>query len=206
MLDRFRQFWTSVFAPVAHLLLRWGVSPDTVTLVGTFGVCAAALIFFPRGLLFAGSAVITLFVFSDLIDGYMARTSGRSSKWGAFLDSTSDRLGDGAIFGGLALWFAGDDDLLYTAVTVYALVMGSVTSYARARAESLGFVAKGGLAERADRLVALLVAAGLSDLLDVPVLLQVVLWWLALASTLTVVQRVLLVRRQAFSDTRAADA
>jgi len=206
MLNRFREFWTSVFAPIAHLLLRWGVSPDTVTLGGTLGVCAGALVFFPRGQLFVGAAVITLFVFSDLIDGYMARTAGTSSKWGAFLDSTLDRLGDGAIFGGLALWFASSGDQLYTAVALYALVLGSVTSYARARAESLGFVARGGLAERADRLVAVLVAAGLSDLLDRPVLLEVVLWWLAFASTVTVVQRVLGVRRQAFNDVRPADA
>jgi len=206
MLNRFREFWTSVFAPIAHLLLRWGVSPDTVTLGGTLGVCAGALVFFPRGQLFVGAAVITLFVFSDLIDGYMARTAGTSSKWGAFLDSTLDRLGDGAIFGGLALWFASSGDQLSTAVALYALVLGSVTSYARARAESLGFVARGGLAERADRLVAVLVAAGLSDLLDRPVLLEVVLWWLAFASTVTVVQRVLGVRRQAFNDVRPADA
>ena len=198
MLDRFREFWTNLFAPVAHLLLRLGVSPDAVTLVGTLGVCAGALGFFPRGQLFVGAVVVTVFVFSDLIDGYMARTSGRSSRWGAFLDSTLDRLGDGAIFGGLVLWFAGRaDNMLLAAVTLYALVMGSVTSYARARAESLGFAAKGGLAERADRLVAVLIAAGLSDLFDVPLLLTVVLWWLAFASTVTVVQRVLFVRRQA---------
>ena len=200
MLDRFRQFWTDLFAPVAHGLLRLGVSPDAVTLVGTLGVCVGALTFFPRGQLIVGALVVTAFVFSDLIDGYMARTSGRSSRWGAFLDSTLDRLGDGAIFGGLVLWFAGrGDDMLLAAVTLYVLVMGSVTSYARARAESLGFQAKGGLAERADRLVAVLVAAGLSDVFEVPLLLTVVLWWLAFASTVTVVQRVLLVRRQAFT-------
>lgn len=206
MLNRFRKFWTSVFAPIAHLLLRWGVSPDAVTLFGTAGVCAGALIFFPQGQLFVGAAVITLFVFSDLIDGYMARASGSSSKWGAFLDSTFDRLGDAAIFGGLTLWFAGSGDLLYAGVCLYALVLGSVTSYARARAESLGFVAGGGLAERADRLVAVLVAAGLSDLLGWPILLEIILWWLAFASTITVVQRVLSVRRQAFNDVRPADA
>ena len=207
MLDRFRQFWTDLFAPVAHGLLRLGVSPDAVTLVGTLGVCVGALTFFPRGQLIVGALVVTAFVFSDLIDGYMARTSGRSSRWGAFLDSTLDRLGDGAIFGGLVLWFAGrGDDMLLAAVTLYVLVMGSVTSYARARAESLGFQAKGGLAERADRLVAVLVAAGLSDVFEVPLLLTVVLWWLAFASTVTVVQRVLLVRRQAFTGVDAKGA
>ena len=207
MLNRFREFWANLFAPVAHLLLRLGVSPDAVTLLGTLGVCAAALGFFPRGQLFVGAVVVTVFALSDLIDGYMARTSGRSSRWGAFLDSTLDRLGDGAIFGGLVLWFAGrGDSMALAAVTLYALVMGSVTSYARARAESLGFTAKGGLAERADRLVAVLVAAGFSDLFDAPLLLAVVLWWLAFASTVTVVQRVLLVRRQALAGVDAKGA
>ena len=90
MLERFRRFWTSLLAPVADGLLRAGVSPDAVTLVGTLGVCAGALGFFPRGQLWLGVLVVTAFVFSDLIDGYMARRSGHSSRWGAWLDSTLD--------------------------------------------------------------------------------------------------------------------
>ncbi|MBA2716116.1 MAG: CDP-alcohol phosphatidyltransferase family protein, partial [Propionibacteriales bacterium] len=111
MFEHFRQFWTKMFKPVAHLLIRLGVSPDTVTFVGTVGVVLGALIFFPRGQLWVGVLVITAFVFSDLIDGYMARTMGTSSRWGSFLDSTLDRLGDAAIFAGLAIWFfeGGDD-------------------------------------------------------------------------------------------------
>jgi CDP-diacylglycerol---glycerol-3-phosphate 3-phosphatidyltransferase len=128
----------------------------------------------------------------------MARLSGQSSKWGAFLDSTLDRFGDAAIFGGLAMYYVGpgDSDAL-TALAMYCLVMGSVTSYARARAESLGMEARGGIAERADRLVAILVMTGLSDIFDLPVLIPVTLGALAVASTVTVVQRVLLVRSQA---------
>jgi len=201
MMERFRAFWTKVVSPIAHLLLRLGVSPDAVTLVGTLGVSLGALIFFPRGELLIGVLVITAFVFSDLIDGYMARLSGTSSRWGAFLDSTLDRIGDAAIFGGLVLYFAGPgDSALLSALALYCLVMGSVTSYARARAESLGMQAKGGIAERADRLVAVLVMTGLSDLFNLPILLQLVLWVLAAASTITVVQRCLIVRRQALAD------
>ena len=201
MLERFRQFWTNVFKPVAHVLIRLGVSPDTVTFVGTLGVVAGALVFFPRGQLWVGVLVITAFVFSDLIDGYMARTLGTSSRWGSFLDSTLDRLGDAAVFAGLAIWFfEGGDDRLLAYVTLWALVMGSVTSYTRAKAESLGMQAKGGIAERADRLVAVLVVTFFADLLDLPVLLTVVLWALAVASTITVVQRMVLVRRQALAD------
>lgn len=201
MLERFRAFWTRLISPVARLFLRLGISPDAVTLVGTIGVCAGALAFFPRGELLVGVLVITAFVFSDLVDGHMARLSGRTSKFGAFLDSTLDRVGDGAIFGGLVLYFAGPgDSALYTALALVCLVMGSVTSYARARAESLGMQAKVGIAERADRLVAILVMTGLSELLDLPILLEVTLWALAVASTVTVVQRIWVVRQQAHAE------
>ncbi|MDQ6526851.1 CDP-alcohol phosphatidyltransferase family protein [Nocardioides sp. LHD-245] len=205
MLDRFKEFWAgTVLHPVVRLFIRLGISPDAVTLVGTLGVSAGALIFFPQGELLIGVLFITAFVFSDLIDGRMARETGRVSKFGAFWDSTLDRIGDGAIFGGLALYFAGTgkdqgDSYLYLCVTLWCLVMGSVTSYARARAESLGMDAKGGLAERADRLVSILVMTGLGAIFDLPILMYVTLWALALASTYTVAFRVLKVRRQALA-------
>ena len=209
MLDRFRAFWTKVFSPVVDALLRWGVSPDAVTLVGTAGVCAGALVFFPRGDLLEGVLVITAFVFSDLVDGAMARKSGRVSPFGAFLDSTLDRLGDAAIFGGLAMYYVGpgDSDWL-AALAVYCLTMGSVTSYARARAEALGMQAKVGIAERADRLVSILVITGLADIVnrlgvgeDALWAIPVTLGLLAVASTVTVVQRILVVRHQAMAHT-----
>jgi len=213
MLERFRAFWTKVFTPVVDLLLRWGVSPDAVTLVGTAGVVAGALVFFPQGWLLAGVLVITAFVFSDLVDGAMARKSGRVSAFGNFLDSTLDRIGDAAVFGGLAMYYVGpgDNDLL-AALAIYCLTMGSVTSYARAKAESLGMQAKVGIAERSDRLVAILAMTGLADLLrilgvgDWPMLfIPVTLSVLALASSITVVQRVLVVRQQALAADRGAD-
>ena len=205
MLERFRATWTALFAPVVRLLLRWGVSPDAVTVVGTLGVVVGALVFFPQGQLLAGVLFITAFVFSDMVDGAMARQSGRTSPFGAFLDSTLDRLGDAAIFGGLAMYYVGPgDEPAFVALSVYCLTMGSVTSYARARAEALGMEAKVGIAERADRLVAVLVVTGAADLANRlgagPVALRaipVVLALLAVASTVTVVQRVLAVRRQA---------
>ncbi|MFI6826404.1 phosphatidylinositol phosphate synthase [Kribbella sp. NPDC050241] len=203
MLNRFRQFWTKVITPIAKLLLRLGVTADMVTLVGTIGVCAGALIFFPRGQLWLGVVIITCFVFSDLIDGFMARTSGTSSKWGSYLDSTLDRIGDGAIYGGLVMYYANSragDSTLMAAVTLWALVMGAVTSYARAKAESLGLKASGGLAERADRLVFTLVIAFFSDVFDLPILLKIVIWAVAVASTITVVQRSLSVRKQVLAD------
>ncbi|MBW8750049.1 MAG: CDP-alcohol phosphatidyltransferase family protein [Propionibacteriales bacterium] len=205
MLERFRQFWTNVWAPLGNLFLRWGISPNTVTLVGTLGVVAGAVIFFPQGQLLVGVLVITAFVFSDMIDGYMARTSGQVSVFGAFWDSTLDRVGDAAIFGGLAMYYVGPgDNDWFAALAIYCLSMGSVTSYARARAESLGMQAKVGIAERADRLVSILVITGAADLVnrlgageDALWAIPVTLGALAIASTVTVVQRVLVVRDQA---------
>jgi CDP-diacylglycerol---glycerol-3-phosphate 3-phosphatidyltransferase len=207
MLERFRQFWTNFWSPVGNFLLRRGVSPNTVTFVGTLGVCAGALVCFPQGWLLAGVLVITAFVFSDMLDGYMARTSGQVSPFGAFLDSTLDRVGDAAIFGGLAMYYVGPgDDSWWAALSIYCLSMGSVTSYARAKAESLGMQAKVGIAERADRLVAILFSTGLADLLRLLGVDDHVMWLipftlglLALASTSTVVQRILVVRRQALA-------
>jgi len=207
MLERFRQFWTNVWAPLADLLLRLGVKPDWVTWVGTIGVCSGALIFFPRGEFFIGVLVVTAFVFSDIMDGYMARTSGQSSKWGAFLDSTLDRFGDAAVFGGLLLYYTTADaeaDLgdprIYLYLSLACLVLGAVTSYERARAESLGMTAKVGIAERSDRLVAILVMTGFSGLFDAPFLREITLWALAAASAVTVVQRMVTVHRQAVAD------
>ncbi len=212
MLERFRATWTALFAPVVRLLLRLGVSPDTVTIVGTLGVVTGALVFFPRGQLFAGVVFITAFVFSDMIDGAMARQSGRVSAFGAFLDSTLDRVGDAAVFGGLAMYYVGPgDNAALVALALYNLTAGSVTSYARARAEALGMQAKVGIAERSDRLVSILVITGLADLVNllgagegalwaIPVTLAV----LAVASTVTVVQRVLVVRQQSLARAAAA--
>lgn len=199
MLNRFaRALFTRIFTPTAAFLVRLGVSPDIVTLIGTLGVVAGALVFYPQGEFFWGTIVITLFVFSDLVDGTMARMTERSSRWGAWLDSTLDRVGDAAVFGGLAMWFAGDGhDLLLAGLAIYCLSTGGVVSYARARAEGLGMTANVGITERADRLVAILVMTGLSDIFDVPVLIPVTLAVLAVASTVTVFQRMLTVRSQA---------
>jgi CDP-diacylglycerol---glycerol-3-phosphate 3-phosphatidyltransferase len=201
MLDRFKTFWqTKALAPFIRLFLRLGISPDAVTLVGTLGVSAGALVFFPQGMIWQGVLVITAFVFSDLIDGQMARTLGRKDVFGAFLDSTLDRIADAAIFGGIALYFAWIvEDRLYLALSLVVLAMGAVTSYARAKADHLGFDAKVGIAERPDRLVGFLVPAFFADLLDLPILLHVSLWVLAIASTVTVAQRIWVVRRQALA-------
>jgi CDP-diacylglycerol---glycerol-3-phosphate 3-phosphatidyltransferase len=202
MLNRYaRAFFTRVFTPIAQVLLRLKVSPDAVTVVGTLGVVAGALVFFPRGEFLVGTLVITAFIFSDLIDGTMARLSERgASKWGAFLDSTLDRLGDAAVFGGLAFWFArkGDQPVLFV-VCMACLALGAVVSYARARAEGLGVECNVGIVERAERLVISLVATGLSGM-GLPYVQAVALWAIAIGSFITLIQRIMLVRKTLVTD------
>jgi len=197
VLNRLRSFMTTLWTPLADLLLRRGVSPDAVTITGTVGVVVMALWLLPTGHLLAGALMIAVFTMTDSLDGVMARRAGRSGPWGAFLDSTLDRFADAAIFSGLVLWFIGRGDDRATAVLALAcLVLGSVVPYARARAEGLGMTAAVGIAERADRLVLVLVGTFLVGL-GLPVaVLTVVLALLAVASAVTVGQRVATVRRQ----------
>ena len=199
MLNKYaRSFFTSLFTPLATLLLKWKISPDTVTVVGTLGVAGGALVFYPLGELFWGTVFITLFVFSDVVDGIMARMQGRSGSWGSFLDSTLDRIADGALFAGVAVWFfLGGSNSALAVAALACLVLGMIVSYARAKAESLGFTANVGIAERAERLVSVLVVTGLTGLGLPEVVLLAVLILLALASVVTIVQRILTVRVQA---------
>ncbi|MEV4458666.1 phosphatidylinositol phosphate synthase [Microbispora sp. NPDC049633] len=198
MLNILRPAVTRVMTPLGRALARWGISPDVITTIGTLGVVASALVFYPRGHLFAGTLVITFFVLADLLDGVLARMTGKGSTWGAFLDSTLDRLGDASIFSGLILYFVLKDEpeIVLAAVALFCLVAGALVSYAKARAEGLGMTANVGIAERGERLVVVLVAAGLSGL-GVPYILAAGLWLLAAASAVTVVQRMVHVYRQA---------
>ncbi|MEV4183915.1 phosphatidylinositol phosphate synthase [Streptosporangium canum] len=198
MLKLLRPAVTRVLTPLGRALARRGISPNVVTAVGTLGTVAAALFFYPRGELFPGTVVITFFVLADLLDGVMARMVGQGSLWGAFLDSTLDRVGDAGIFSGLAIWFVVSDQRVLAGVALFCLVAGAVVSYVKARAEGLGMTCDVGLAERPERLVVGLVSAGLGGL-GVPYILAAGLWLLAAASAVTVGQRLLHVRRQAVS-------
>ncbi len=206
MLDHLRGAATRLFTPLARALLRAGVSPDAVTITGTVVVVVVALWALPTGHLFVGALVIAAMVLTDTLDGIMARASGRSGPWGAFLDSTLDRFADAAIFAGLVLWFAGrGDDRLALALALACLVLGSIVPYARARAEGVGLTAKVGIAERADRLVVVLLSTGLVGLGLPQVVLTAALGLLAVASAVTVVQRMVTVYRQAKALPQAED-
>jgi len=206
MLARYaKAFFNRLFTPLARGLLAIGVGPDVITWLGTVGVCVGAFAFLPRGKFFVGVLVVTAFVFSDTLDGTMARLSGRSSRWGAFLDSTLDRVADASIFTALLLWFAGSGhDTVLAVLTVICLIGGMVISYAKARAEGLGMTANVGIAERSERLVVILVAVGFGGLLDQRWIVAVGLWLLAAATVVTVGQRMLEVHRQTAADPVAA--
>ena len=190
-----RKVVSGVIEPPARLLLRLHVSPDAVTIVGTILTVAAALVFLPQGWFVAGVIVIGLLGMSDLLDGTMARMSGTSGPWGNFLDATLDRLADGAIFGGVALYGAFHDQPWITAGALLALVTGQVTSYAKARAEAVGASANVGIAERAERLI-LVSAAALLAGLGVPYVLPATLWLLGALGLITIAQRIWTVRSQ----------
>lgn len=183
--------------PVGVWLVRIGLTPNAVTLVGTAGAVAGALWLFPAGHLLAGTFVVWGFAMFDLIDGAMARAEGGGTRYGAVLDATCDRVADGALFSGLAwyLFFTAPDKLLAAACLV-CLVSAQVISYVKARAEASGLAADGGLVERAERLIITLVGTGLTGL-GVPYALHVALLALAAGSLVTVAQRLLAVRRSA---------
>ena len=195
MLNAIRPALNRVLVPAGQLLARTPVTPNAVTIVGTLGVSAGALALFPIGELFAGTIVCTFFVLADMLDGALARVKGTSGPWGAFLDSTLDRVADASVFGGLMLWFIfGGHDRLLAGVALYCLVSGNMVSYAKARAEGLGYRCDVGIAERSERLLIGLTAAGLAGL-EVPYVLAIGLWALAVLSTVTFGQRVFAVRQ-----------
>ena len=183
--------------PAARGLLRLGISPDAVTLAGTAGAVAGAVWFGTRGQLLAGALVVAAFALTDMLDGAMARARGHSTRFGAMLDSTMDRVADGAIFGAVAYWYATLDELPTLAAALLALVAGQLVSYVKARAQSVGIDCDVGLVERPERLVLVGLGAVASGL-GVGWALPAALWLLAILSLVTVVQRVVHVRRAEF--------
>ena len=183
--------------PVGSWLVRRGLTPNAMTVAGTLGTVAAAVWFFPRGQLFAGAAVITLFVLFDLLDGAMARALGHGTPFGAVLDATCDRIADGAIFGGVVWWaFTVAGNRALAAAGLVCLVAAQIISYVKARAEATGLRADTGLVERAERLIIVLVGTGLQGL-GVPHTVDVALYLLAVLAVVTVVQRLVAVWRAA---------
>lgn len=186
--------------PAGSWLVRHGVSADVVTIIGTIGTSVGALVLFPLGYLFAGTLVVWAFVMFDMLDGAVARAAGGGSRVGAVLDSTCDRIADGVLFAAIAWWcFEVADDQALAAVALLCLVLAQVISYVKARAESDGLRAGGGIVERAERWIIALVGTGLHGL-GVPYAVHVALWLLAVLSVVTVVQRFAALYRSARED------
>ncbi|MBF6463945.1 CDP-alcohol phosphatidyltransferase family protein [Nocardia beijingensis] len=196
-----RETFAKATAPLGRALVGTGLTPDAMTLIGTTASIVAAATLFPTGHLFWGTMVIWLFVMFDMLDGAMARARGGGTKYGAVLDATCDRLADGAIFAGLAWWavFHEQHKPLFAA-TLVVLVTSQVISYAKARAEASGLSADGGIIERPDRLIIVLVGAGFTGIGGywgiewLTYAVHVAMWILAVLSIVTVGQRVLAVR------------
>jgi CDP-diacylglycerol--glycerol-3-phosphate 3-phosphatidyltransferase len=188
-----RAAYTKLSVPVARAALKVGLTPDTVTIIGTAGSVLAALTLYPAGHLFIGWLVIWFFVLADMLDGAMARQQGGGTRFGAVLDATCDRISDGAVFCGLMWWAAfGLNSASLVVATLICLVTSQVISYIKARAEASGLDGGGGLIERPERLVIALGGAGISDLpfFPMPMALHIAMWVLAVASLITVGQRV----------------
>jgi CDP-diacylglycerol---glycerol-3-phosphate 3-phosphatidyltransferase len=199
MLNFLRPGFARLFTPVVQALARTPVTPNMITVIGTVGVSASALALFPIGWLFPGAAIATFFVFTDMLDGQLARLKGSSGPWGAFLDSTMDRVGDAAVFGGITIWFIRSGDHLLAVVSLFCLACGMWVSYVKARAQSLGLKCDVGLIERPERLLIGLTSIGLSGL-GVPYILPIGMWALAAGSLYTFFQRMRAVYQDAKSE------
>jgi CDP-diacylglycerol--glycerol-3-phosphate 3-phosphatidyltransferase len=178
---RFEGPITALVGPLGRGLARLGVGPNTLTTIGLLLTIASALVI-ASGRPVLGAVVLFVGGSMDALDGTVARVSGRSTPFGGFYDSVSDRISDGVVLAGVAWWVADRPRLLL--LTLASLVLAEVTSYVRARAESIDLTCEVGLIERAERGILMLVG-----LLVAP-LLEPVLWLLAIGGAVTVAQRI----------------
>lgn len=194
----FRVLFIRLLNPFGAWLARIGVTPNSITIVGTLGTVACSIAFLGRGWWMTAALTIWALAMFDALDGLVARAGGTSSRFGAVLDSTCDRFADAAVFGSIAWYFAMHDQRWMMLAALLCLVLGSVTSYIRSRAEAAGFTCRVGIAERTDRLIIVLTGTGLTgDPFHWPYLQAIALWLLVAASAITVGQRLATVYQQA---------
>lgn len=193
--DAIKDGYLRVIAPVGDLLVRWRISPNLITTIGTACSVAAGVIFATGHIRTAGLFLGITALF-DVLDGTVARRTGRSSTFGAFYDSTLDRVADGALLAGLA-WFYAVNPLhqnrLMLAITLAGLVGTFLISYTRARAESLGIDAKVGFMQRPERIALLAAPQGIFGLALDGWVLAAIVTLLAVSAWITAVQRILFV-------------
>ncbi|MBF0939677.1 MAG: CDP-alcohol phosphatidyltransferase family protein [Schaalia georgiae] len=185
----------AVFTPLARLLAKAGVTPNMVTAFGTAATIAVAFGVVAQGWIWQGGTALAVIMFGDSVDGTLARMTTGGTRFGAFFDSTLDRLGDGAVFSSLTYYavFHMEEGTARTWAVVAGLasiVGAAAVPYARARAESVGVIAKLGIAERTDRLIIAMGSAMIMDLGASAWVFVAGLTWVAVASFITVGQRV----------------
>ena len=193
--NRFKAPVTALITPSCRFLLRIGITANWLTFIGAIGSSISALYFFSRGDFFLGTILVSLFALSDLFDGTMARLSELgTTKWGALIDSTLDRVTDAAIYAGVISYAISSDNTNLALLALLALITGALIPYIRAKAESLGIACSVGIAERAERLIIILTATGLYGL-GVNIALVGGLLLINILGLITIVQRVLVVAR-----------
>lgn len=196
MLDnaRTRAIAAHILDPIAKVLLALRMSASSITVLGALGSIAVSVVLVAQGDFLLAAVLMLPLAGADAIDGTMARIAGTQGPWGAFLDSTTDRITDGAIFASIAWWFLRAGDTSAAIAALVALIAGFVTSYSRAKAESLDVECKVGIAERPERVGGVMLGIFLAGL-GFDVMLPVLVYVIAVLSCITVLQRVLVVRR-----------
>ena len=193
--NRFGAPVTALITPSCRFLLRIGITANWLTFIGALGSSISALYFFSKGDFFLGTILVSLFALSDLFDGTMARLSEQgTTKWGALIDSTLDRVTDAAIYAGVISYAISSDNTNLALLALLALITGALIPYIRAKAESLGIACSVGIAERAERLIIILTATGLYGL-GVNIALAGGLLLVNIIGLITIVQRLLVVAR-----------
>ena len=193
--NRFKAPVTALITPSCRFLLRIGITANWLTFIGAIGSSISALYFFSKGDFFLGTLLVSLFALSDLFDGTMARLSEQgTTKWGALIDSTLDRVTDAAIYAGVISYAISSDNTNLALLALLALITGALIPYIRAKAESLGIECSVGIAERAERLIIILTATGLYGL-GVNIALAGGLLLINIVGLITIVQRLLVVAR-----------
>lgn len=187
--------------PVARGLLRLGLSPNVVTVIGATVSVVLAVTLIPAGHLGWAAVILGVFTALDMVDGTMARLRGGGTRFGATLDASCDRITDGALFGAITWWLVysyGAPQAL-VAASLAVLVSSQVISYIKARGEASGFTMVGGLIERPERLIIGLVGLGLQGF-GVPYAIDVALWLLLVGSVVTIWQRFRMAARAPHAD------
>lgn len=181
--------------PIAKLLLKFGLSANSVTWAGALATCVVSLYFIPRGEFLVAGIGYGVLGSSDLLDGTMARLAGTTGRWGAFLDSTLDRVVDAAVVSAMTYFCMTDGQPTWSVVAGFtAIATAQITSYIRAKAESIGIECKVGFAERSERSIVAWLALMVSGFGFF--VIHYALLLLAVASTITVAQRMMHVSKQ----------